>query len=204
MDYKRSRDIAWQILIENQIKELPVNIELICHRKNINLFKYEQSYHLLAGLSLSEHLLDNDAFSIGAMVFYDSEQSPERIRFSIAHEIGHIVLHASKCNQDKPTVYNREPSHGDAPLEKEANIFASRLLAPLCVLQFLNVNSAKEISEICGISYTAAKFRFSRLCEIRKRSSERMKSKNHGTFLLSEKERAVIENFKDFIQKNKR
>ena len=202
MDYKKSRDLAWKILINNRINSLPVDVVSICKNEKISLFTYKQSMDLIKSLDLLENTLENDAFSINSMIFYDDAKPRERQRFSIAHEIGHIFLHSETSG--KATVYNREPSPNDNPIETEANVFASRLLAPLCVLQFLNLNSIKEISDICDISFSAAKLRFSRLCEIRRRNSERRKEKNHGTFLISKLERELVGNFKDFIEKNKK
>jgi hypothetical protein len=66
------------------------------------------------------------------------------------------------------------------------------------------LNSIKEIAEVCDISFSAAKLRFSRLCEIRRRNSERRKEKNHGTFLISKLERELVGNFKEFIEENKK
>ena len=202
MNYKKARDLAWKILLEHKISSLPVNVMKICEEKKILLIPYSRSIDIIKELDLEEQIQENDAFSFGNIICYDSTQSETRIRFSIAHELGHILLHIKGTKE--PTRYNREPSPTDDPIEAEANIFASRLLAPLCVIQFLNLNSAKEISEYCDIGYSAAKIRFSRLCEIRKRSSERRQNKSHGTFLLSKLERAVIENFKEYIEKNKR
>ena len=99
-------------------------------------------------------------------------------------------------------IKNELPCRSDST-EAEANAFAARLLCPLCVLQFLNVSSAKEISEFCNVGYTAAKVRFERLCQIRRRSSKRNKEKGHGTFLIEGYERLVLENFKEYIENNK-
>ncbi len=202
MNYKKARDLAWRILLDARVSSLPVNLMAICKHYKINIFTYKQGAHFIDELDLTEHTKDNDAFSIRSVIFYNDETSPQRQRFSIAHELGHIFLHTNE--QSAATVYNREPSHNDDPIEAEANIFASRLLIPLCVIQFLNLNSAKEISEFCDVSYSAAQSRYTRLCEIRKRNSERRKSKNHGTFLISKLERQVIENFKEYIEKNKK
>ncbi len=203
MNYKRARDLAWEVLLNHEIKALPVDVFRICSRERITVFSYKSGASTIEELGLQEHIIDNDAFSVGALIFYDGDKPLSRIRFSVAHELGHIFLHYDKSSTI-PTVYNREPSPNDDPIEAEANIFASRLLAPLSVLQFLNLNSAKEISELCGIGYTAASLRFARLCEIRRRSAERKRSKNHGTFLISRLERRVIENFRDFIEANKK
>ena len=202
MDYRKARDLAWKMLISNGINSLPVDVISICRKEKINLFTYKQGETIIKSLGLEDNTVDNDAFSINSMIFYDDTKLRERQRFSIAHELGHIFLHSETSG--KATIYNREPKSDDNPLEVEANIFASRLLAPLCVLQFLNLNSIKEVAEFCDISFSAAKLRFSRLCEIRQRSSARRKEKNHGTFLISKLERQLVENFKDFIEKNKR
>ncbi len=202
MDYKKARDAAWELLIRNKISSLPVDVHTICRNEKITLLTYKTGKNFIDALDLCEHLKDNDAFSIKSIILYNDETSPQRQRFSIAHELGHIFLHTDKSVG--ATVYNREPSPNDSPIETEANIFASRLLAPLCVIQFLNLNSARDISEFCNISYSAANNRYSRLCEIRKRNGIKLKEKHHGTFLLSGLERQVIENFKDFIEKNKK
>ena len=202
LDYKKSRDLAWKILINNGINSLPVDVVHISKKERINLFTYKQGAVLIKDLGLEENTVDNDAFSINSIIFYDDTKPRERQRFSIAHELGHIFLHSETSG--KATVYNREPSPDDNPIEMEANIFASRILAPLCVLQFLNLNSINEVAEFCDISFSAAKLRFARLCEIRQRNSIRRKEKNHGTFLISKLERQLVENFKDFIEKNKK
>lgn len=198
MNYKNSRNLAWQLLIKNGISQLPVDVIKICRAEGITLFTYRSGKNFIKELNLEEHLQENDAFSVGRIIFYDDTKPTQRQRFSIAHELGHIFLHIGKGAEDA-TVYNREPWPTNDPIETEANIFASRLLAPLIVLQFLNLNSAKDISECCDISYTAAKYRFDRLCQIRKRNSEARKETGHGTFLLSNLERKVLENFKDYI-----
>ena len=200
MNYKKIRDLAWNILIKNGVSELPVNIYKICKQEGINVFSYKVSESFIESMGLTEEAELNDAFSMGNTIFYNEEKSEQRRRFSIAHELGHILLHSDI----EFKIYNREPLPCELPIEAEANAFAARILAPLCVLQFLNLNSAREISEVCNISYTAAEARFSRLCEIRKRNKERRSEKNHGTFLLSRLERRVIENFGEYIEKNKK
>lgn len=202
MNYNKSRDLSWKMLLNYGISKLPIDIVSICKKERVKLFTYKQGESFIKSFKLESHTEGNDAFSISDMIFYDDTKPSQRQRFSIAHELGHIFLHSEKSG--KATVYNREPAPTDDPVETEANIFASRLLAPLCVIQFLNLNSAKEIAEYCDISYTAAKLRFSRLCEIRKRNSEKRKEKKHGTFLLSRLERQVIANFAEYIEKNKK
>ena len=64
-------------------------------------------------------------------IFYNGSARPERQRFTIAHELGHFVLHRDRqadFNCDKSSVYSG--SETMAVIEREANVFASNLLMP--------------------------------------------------------------------------
>ena len=200
MNYKNSRDAAWQLLKKHKVSSLPVNLSKICKAEHIRLFTYQEGAKLTQKLKLEGNLIGNDAFSIGKIILYDNQNVVARQRFSIAHEMGHIFLHSTR----EATVYNREPTPNDNPLESEANIFASRLLAPLCVLHYLNVQTPEEIAELCNISITAARIRFERLNEIRQRDEEFRRRSGRGCFLLSPAERAVFQQFDEFIRTHQR
>lgn len=92
----------------------------------------------------------------------------------------------------KYELVNREPSPNDNPIEQAANVFASRLLAPACVLWGCGVRSADEIAELCKISHIAAEYRFTRLTELYERNK----------FLTSPLERKVYQQFSEFIEQN--
>lgn len=64
-------------------------------------------------------------------IFYNPTSSPERQRFTIAHEIGHFILHRasqSAFNCDKESIY--AGTDGLRQIEREADDFASNLLMP--------------------------------------------------------------------------
>lgn len=64
-------------------------------------------------------------------IFYDGSTRHERRRFTIAHELGHFVLHRDRqtdFNCDKTSVFSG--SETMAAIEREANVFASNLLMP--------------------------------------------------------------------------
>ena len=188
MNYKNARDEAWQLLIKNHVSELPIDVRKICRSERIRVFTYTRAEKLIKRFGLEAHADGNDAFSFARIIFYNDETTPERQRFSIAHELGHILLHSS----DGATVLNREISPNDNPIESEANVFASRLLTPLCVLHFLGVSSAEEIAALCAISRPASEIRYRRLCEIRARDEEMRRKTGRGSFLLSPLEKRSI------------
>ena len=179
-DYQNARDAVWRLLIDLEISELPINTVKICTELGIKLHYYK-STDGSDGMSL---FIDGRPH-----IYVSSEVSPERRRFTIAHELGHIVLgHVGKYE-----LVNREPSPGDNPIEQAANVFASRLLAPACVLWGCNVRTAGQIQELCQISRTAAEYRAERMNELYKRNR----------FLISPLEQKVYSQFETFIKHNK-
>lgn len=189
-DYQKARDAAWQILIDCGVKELPVKVVKICQELGIAAFSYEKGHSIIEKLNLLEHTNRTDGFTIfpdEPTIFYNAGMSAARCRFTIAHELGHLVL--GHIQRGQVTAINREPTLGDSPEETAANQFAVRLLAPSCVLWGLNLHTPEEISEICGISLTAATFRAQRMDILYKR----------GKFLISPLEQQVYSLFKNFI-----
>lgn len=176
--YQISRDLSWEILKTEKITKLPIDIVALCKRMKIKV-------KVLDGQT------ETDGYSTivgkNAYIFTKYNQPYGRIRFTIAHELGHILLdHVGKYE-----LINREPSASDNPIEQEANIFASRLLAPACVLWGCGVDSPEEIMTLCDISYTAACYRMDRMRILY----------NRNKFLISPLEREVYEQFKPFIIK---
>ena len=70
-------------------------------------------------------------------IFYNGKANPERQRFTIAHELGHFILHRDQrqsFNCDKESVYSGADTI--RVIEREADDFASNLLMPGCPRAF--------------------------------------------------------------------
>ena len=100
-----------------------------------------------------------DGYTIRCMglhiILYDREyefECPQRLRFSLSHELGHILL---------------EHCSDDAVAEEEANYFASQIVAPDCViLPVLTHNRQRDISVIrehLGTSWETASIKVSQV-----------------------------------------
>lgn len=180
-DYQKSRDAAWQLLIDLKIKELPIKTTDLCRSIGIPV-------------KVANIDSDIDGFTTIAngepIIVINSAKTSNvgRMRFTVAHELGHIILGHVGIYE----LVNREPSPFDNSIERDANIFASRLLAPACVLWGCRVKSADDIAKLCNISFQAAQYRMERMKLLYARNK----------FLTSPLERKVYSNFKRFIKKN--
>ena len=177
-DYQNARDATWRILLDCGVNQLPVRTSGLCKA---------------LGIKLMEGDIPQDGYStmVNGVPYIVVNQNllNTRKRFTVAHELGHIVLgHVGRYE-----LVNREPDPKDNPIEQAANVFASRLLAPACVLWGCEVGSPEDISRLCGISAQAAAFRWGRMQELYGRDK----------FLESPLERLVYDQFSPFISNHR-
>ena len=195
-NYRKSRDLSWKILIDTNITQLPVKVSSICKNLGTPVISYEKGYEIIKTARLEKICSQSDGITFMGSIFYNQECSIGRQRFAIAHELGHVFMHTESR-------YNREPSSNDPFIEQEANIFASRLLAPACVLWGLGITTADEICQMCDISLSSAIFRMQRLNALYERKKIFIKERGHNCFLMSPLEKKVYEQFSDYIKTNK-
>lgn len=97
-----------------------------------------------------------------ARLFVNKDDDVIRQFFTIAHELGHWVLHKpnfEKSPGDYPVLPRyHDPDRAD-PLEKEANIFAMHLLVPERLLRQVRNASAADLAEAFGVSENMMAFR---------------------------------------------
>lgn len=96
-----------------------------------------------------------DAFSAALhgrpMIVLSRKGNPMRQRFSVAHELGHLLLHP-------------EPAPGSRVHEREANTFAAELLMPAAEIRDrlptpVDITALKEIADGYGVSVAALAYR---------------------------------------------
>jgi len=183
--YRKVRNAAWQVLIDNSADALPVNVVKIAKDNEIMLLKNSEVQELRegeAGISVYD---GSDWF-----IVYDDTLPLERKRYTVAHELEHIFL-------GHPLIagfHRRANAKTLHPTEKEANSFAIRLLSPACVLWGLELRSFADIAAVCNIPSDIAQARAARMTELYKR----------GKFLTSPLEKKVFELFKPFVEQNKK
>lgn len=149
-------DIALNLLSSNYpeylIKPTPVNIEKIIEKEGYNLqevsfvnrkvlgaaiFK-DEDFQLIDSLT-GEIVVEN--IPAGSIIYdeYEEKKSEVRFRTTIAHELGHMVLHKDYYNNEKNVMCRREDVESEGPRnlvtrhdweEHQANQFASCILIP--------------------------------------------------------------------------
>lgn len=95
-------------------------------------------------------------------IYVNQDDSSERQAFTIAHELGHWLLHRAifEKEPDRYPVLPRfsHPNHAD-PLEKEANKFAATLLVPLNLLRPVKNSPVSALASVFGVSRTMMEYR---------------------------------------------
>lgn len=141
---KYIRNLANQLIIHNKIKLAPVDIHAIAKNLFIQIVE-EKAPEEISGFLLKG--VDNRNSIIGVNQIH----SESRKRFTIAHEIGHFLLHNyqgvhfdGKTARFQVYLRNEKSSEGTNIEEREANLFAAELLMP----EFLLKEDISNLSNI--------------------------------------------------------
>lgn len=186
--YKNVRNESWQCLIDAGITELPVSTVKIADHFGVKIIKNSKFNWLEPTQSgISMQIISTNKW----IICYNDTEPSRRSRFTIAHELGHILLgHPLREGEQHTRVFVKERPQ----IESEADMFAARILAPACVLWGLDLHTPEEIANACDISITAAQFRAERMKELYRRQK----------FLTHPLEKQLFERFSDYIEKNRR
>ena len=174
--YRHTRNATWKCLIDYNILSLPVKILKITNKSKIKVIKNTLANKLPNSQKGQSYITNNEV-----IIIYDDTLPKTVIRYTVAHELGHIFL-------------GHDLLHPTISMENEANSFALRLLAPACVLWGLDLHEPRQIATICDISLQTAKIRAERMKILYKRNK----------FLTSPLEKQVYENFKGFIEEKRK
>lgn len=151
----RIRRQAHALLQENRIAEPPVKLDAIAKRLGITV-KYEPFEEDISGVLYR----DQKETIIGV----NSLHHPNRQRFTIAHELGHFVLHEMDVHVDKGyrmVLRDSKSSQAVDPAEIDANRFAAELLIPEKMIRVDAQQLVSDIEDEAGLQALARKYRVS-------------------------------------------
>lgn len=166
-----SREVN-DLLARAKIETPPVPVEDVAKLVGARI-KYNNFQNEISGLLLRR----NNAVVIGVA----SEQSLARQRFTIAHEIGHLLLHnGEELHVDadfRVNLRSSASSRADDVIEIEANTFAATLLMPAEFIKKdiarmqIDAEDSEQIDQLAakyGVSAQAMTFRLLNILGIRR------------------------------------
>ena len=127
--YNLARRKAAELLQATSIDRAPVPVEVLAERAGA-VIRYEPFDGKLSGMLYRS--------KEGAVIGVNSLHPTARQRFSIAHEIGHLLLHQPELHVDEHAFIafrDLQSSTAADPVEIEANQFAAALLMPAEILR---------------------------------------------------------------------
>lgn len=141
-----SRNLARNLIKKCKIKEAPVSLRIIINylqsTHNLNIYSSNNFSDKLSGILVI--IEDETGIKCRSEIHYNENHNWHRKRFSIAHEIGHLLFNTSCCESGVDLYKSKSID------ETEANQFASELLMPL---SFLKMDFKKEKVTIKDLSW---------------------------------------------------
>jgi len=138
-DFKKAEASALKVLEENFITSWPVPVEELIEFQGLGLILSEFTDGEISGvIDLNKKYL-----------YINSSDSSQRQRFTIAHELGHWILHRPElaANEEIAVLYRRPlGTVENNVLEQEANCFAANLLVPEVMLR----RAIKQVNDKSG------------------------------------------------------
>jgi len=132
-----------EIFKSYNIKSFPLDCEDIAMDIGCLLYKYSELSKKKLSICL---MVSDESMKLHNRIYYNDNMIEGKIRFSIMHELGHIVL-----------------DHGDYRndiLEAQANYFSSHILAPRMAIHYSGCKNYTHVAHKFGLSYKAAQYAF--------------------------------------------
>lgn len=201
--YQKARDAAWRALLQLPDKKLPVNVDALAEKVGAQVHPFSAA----EGEKLLRACLDRCGGGVAVSLrvknewhIFVRETDEAHRRFAVAHELGHLLLsHPTVSLAPGVRRFDSTENRGDVmddpqdPADYEADIFASRLLAPACLLHELGVDTPGGISGLCGLPPHAAALRAERMELLNRRNA----------FFAHRLERQVRDRFRPFLNANR-
>lgn len=136
------------MFVKYDVSSIPINAFELAAKMGMKIIPYSTIPESKHRLVLKE---SEDGFSaeknIGEWyIYYNDKKDYGRINHTIMHEIGHVVLDHSE----------------DSELaEKEVKFFAKYALVPPVLVHKLKLNHPRDIADIFGVSFEAARYAYS-------------------------------------------
>lgn len=167
---KHIRRLVLRLLTEHAVGSPPVPVEFIADSLGLKV-QFAAAEYDLSGFLIRDHSAQRSLIGVNEL------HSENRQKFTIAHELGHFLLHDyENIHVDRGfsvKLRSRKSSEGTDDEEKEANLFAAELLMPKHFVEadldeiedvdLVNEDVIAELAKKYGVSTQAMTFRLSYL-----------------------------------------
>lgn len=145
-DYKRVKQEVANLHRQFALTAPPINPVKIARELGlaVHFVTFSNDYNNIAGF-----------FDFEENAIYVNEQEyPLRQTFTVAHELGHSIMHKEWAASSEYQMLFRDGDHdGSDPHEKEANAFAAHLLVPRFLLDdYYEIYSPSQLSKLFAVS----------------------------------------------------
>lgn len=145
-DYQKAREEALELLDKFGYSSPAVDPKKICEDLGIGVYfaKFSGEDDNISGFFYGER---NE-------IYVNIDEYPRRQTFTIAHELGHKIMHEKWLNSAEYKVLLRTPINNTYdPKEKEADTFAANLLVPKFMLdRYYKIASIEELATLFMVS----------------------------------------------------
>jgi hypothetical protein len=151
-------------IVKNFLSERPVRVAALADALGLTVVRAPMPPNI-SGL-IQPASPGNDAAKSGYEIQVNKYDSPERQRFTVAHELGHFLLHRDKIGSGvTDTVLFR--SQLSSSVETEANKIAADIVMPIELLKSelvrlngkMDMESVQELAEAYKVSEAAMRIR---------------------------------------------
>lgn len=179
MDNSKILKATIQVFQECKVKSFPIDCFALLKHYDYRIYTYDEIKK--KNIDLYEICIDysNDAFCDRAsrLIAYNSQMPKGRVRFSLMHELGHHILRHSVSNPQT---------------EREANMFASYILAPRMAIHYAECKNANDVYHAFDLSFEASEFAF---------DDYRRWHRNIVIYKMSRNDKEMYDHFYDAAQK---
>lgn len=154
-DYKKAQSKALEILKDFGYTSPPIDPVKISRELGVRVY--------FADFSGEDDKISGFFYAEKNEIYVNKHEYPPRMNFTVAHELGHKLLHEDWLKSSEYQALMRSDLINKAnedPKEREANTFAAHLLVPRAILkEYYKIASIPELAKLFAVSSPVIKAR---------------------------------------------
>jgi Zn-dependent peptidase ImmA (M78 family)/RNA polymerase subunit RPABC4/transcription elongation factor Spt4 len=173
--YDRAREYARKFIDSANIRELPADPFSYYKEKKWLLHTCDVAYSIFASPYFKRsHFVETNtdaiSYKLGKyyITVYDDQKPFDRIRWTLAHEIGHIFMSHLDDYEETQLCRGGLSNEQYRVLEQEAHTFAGEILRPPILLTLIQKENVEDIQSVCNVSFQAATVGYHQIKSVKK------------------------------------